>query len=385
MSNQLKNQRGSAMIISLSLLGMLTLICIMAVNTSQIDTEITYNAINSEKSFYIAEAGAKSAVAEINIDPDWGAGYTDYSFGGGAFTVSVEDSSIDINLADSIIITSTGAYDNAHSTIELTLIPDATYPFSRGLFGDNSVDIRNSMETDSYNSDSGNYLTTQDTLYGDIGSNGTIEVANGADIGGSVITSLTGGLSVNAGADVTGDIIDDAPAQELPEIPQSEFDSAAVNNDNFTGITGTYTYDTSTYAFESTGNVELSEGVYYFSSIILKNSASLTITPGDEVTIYITGDIEMKNSSEMNSGGNPQDLMIYSQGDFVLKNSGDVAAVFYNPDGTADLRNSGEYYGAIIAEDIVAHNSSKFHYDRSLGNIRYGDSGEYIIVAWREL
>ena len=381
----LNNQRGGALIISLSLLGMLTLICIMAVNTAQTDTEIAYNKINTEKSFYIAEAGAKSALAELNIDPDWEEGYSDYTFSGGAFTVSIEDSTSDVSLADSVIVTSTGSYYGANSTVELTLVPDFISPFARGLFGDNMVDIRNSLETDSYNSDSGDYISTRDTLWGDVGSNGTVDVYNGAIINGSVVTSLEGGLDINAGATITGDTTDNIPPQELPAVPQSEYDSVAVINDNLTGISGTFSYNSSTDAFSSTGNVELSEGTYYFSSFTLLNSASLTIPAGDKVVIYVTGDIELKNSSEVNPGGTPADLTFYSQGDLVLKNSGEISATFYSPDGKADLRNSGEFYGAIVAEDIICHNSSKFHYDRSLSNIRRQLSDDFVIVAWREL
>jgi len=49
------------------------------------------------------------------------------------------------------------------------------------------------------------------------------------------------------------------------------------------------------------------------------------------------------------------------------------------------LRNSGEYYGSIAANDIIAHNSALFHYDRSLGDYHFGDTGDWDIVAWKEL
>ena len=69
----------------------------------------------------------------------------------------------------------------------------------------------------------------------------------------------------------------------------------------------------------------------------------------------------------------------------MLKNSGDIYAAFYSPEGNADLRNSGDFYGSIVATDIVAHNSSKFHYDRHLGTIKWNSDDEMKPVAWREL
>ena len=103
------------------------------------------------------------------------------------------------------------------------------------------------------------------------------------------------------------------------------------------------------------------------------------------MTIYVTGDIELKNSSEVNDGGVPGDLQFYSQGDIVLKNSGDIYATFYSPDGFGDLRNSGDFYGSIVAQDILVHNSAGFHYDRQLQDIIRTGDGTLVVVAWRKL
>ena len=115
------------------------------------------------------------------------------------------------------------------------------------------------------------------------------------------------------------------------------------------------------------------------------NSASMTLAPGAKVTIYITGDVEIKNSGGVNVGGIPGDLLFYSQGDIILKNSGDLYGVFYAPDGSADLRNSADFYGAIVANDMIGHNSSKFHYDRNLGKRYKRRTGDVEVIAWREL
>jgi len=251
------------------------------------------------------------------------------------------------------------------------------------MFADDAIDIRNSFVTDSYNSDSG-YAASHIDSSGDIGSNGIIDINNGAFIGGGVSNSTAGGNSIHPGATINGDITDAAAEVTLPPIPASEFAWAEANNSAPAGITGSFTYSPATNALTSTGSMELSSGVYYFSDITLKNSASMTVAPGAEVIIYVTGDIEMKNSSEINPGGDPGDMIFYSQGDFVLKNSGDIAAVFYAPDNNVDLRNSGEFSGSIVAETIIAHNSANFHYDRSLGDISLGGGSGVKIVAFKE-
>ena len=184
--------------------------------------------------------------------------------------------------------------------------------------------------------------------------------------------------------DVLGDTTSTAPEQFVPDIPASEFTWAEGVSIASTGISGSYTYNSTTKAFSSTGSVQLTGGVYYFSSITLMNSASLTVAPGAEVVIYVEGDVEMKNAAEVNIGGQPTSLMIYSNGDFVLKNSGDIYATFYSSTGEADLRNSGEFYGSVVAEDIIAHNSSKFHYDRNLSDYEKGKTGRIVVVGWKE-
>lgn len=383
--SKVSNERGSALFICISIIAMLTIIGLTAVKTSQTETDLSFNKVHSDKAFYIAEAGAKRAMIEIINDPTWNAGFVDISFANGVYTVIVEDSASDSTLADSIRVTSTGAVREAFATIEITMAPEINYPFLHAMFGDDGVDIRNSMYINSYNSDSGSYLGTREDLHADVGSNGTIDVYNGALVGGNVASSLAGGVTVVDPTDVMGTITDDAPQQDLEEIPQSEYDWAAANNDNLTGISGSYTYDPADNSIISSGNMVLSSGVYYFSDFTLKNSASLTLAPGAEVTIYVTGSIEVKNSGDINAGGDPIDLQIYTQGDFVLKNSGSFYGVIYGPNSSADLRNSGDFYGAIVANDIVAHNSAQFHYDRSLSSFNLGTSNDYEVVAWTEL
>jgi len=385
MRGRLNSERGSALLIALMLIAMLTLIGVLSIENSTTDVELSYNCVNADRAFYVAEAGAKQAYALIQADPTWRAGYNNESFGNGQFTVTIVDSSTNAALVDSVVITSTGRVLEAEAAVELTLTPNQISPFGYAMFAEDAVDIRNSMNTDSYNSDSGSYALTRDTVAGDIGSNGTIQVYNGALIAGNVSTSDPGALDIKDIDDILGDTTSTAPEQHLPLVPAEDWVFAEANNDNLTGISGTYSYDPVTDAFQSTGNVILSSGVYYFSDIILKNSAQLSLAPGAEVTIYVTGDIELKNSSAVNIGGAPSDLLILSQGDIVLKNSGDIFAAFYAPEGNADLRNSGEFYGSIVATDIIAHNSARFHYDRQLGSIKWNSDDEMKPVAWREL
>ncbi|PKK83912.1 MAG: hypothetical protein CVT49_05665 [candidate division Zixibacteria bacterium HGW-Zixibacteria-1] len=379
------NEKGSALLISLLLIAMLSILAIMTVKSSNTDIDLTFNQLNTDKTFYIAEAGARRAIVQLNADPTWTAGYSSVAFNNGTYTVQIIDSSANAGLKDTIVIISSGWTISAQAVIEMAVIPAYNSPFKSALFGDDIVELKNGMSTDSYNSDSGSYAATQDTLCGDVGSNAGIVMHNGSNVGGDVVTSSdSSSLDINAGATVTGDIKYNVPKETLDPIPQSEFDIAEAYNDNVSGISGSYSYNPSSHAFETSSTVTLSDGTYYFSSLILKNSAELLIAPGAAVKIYVTGDIEIKNSGGVNAGGTPGDLMFLSQGDLVLKNSGEIYAVFYNPDGDADLRNSSDFYGSIVANTIIVHNKAGFHYDRSLGSKRLGGNIGFAAVAWRQ-
>lgn len=383
-SDRIRNQNGSALLICLMLLGLLGLLAMSVADQTHTDIEMSFNQVHEDQAFYLAEAGLSRAIGELNDSVEWRDGFDREVMGDGFFTVIVTDSATDSTLDDTIMVLSTGGVQSAKSSIEALIGPEYYQPFRSAMFGKSLVDMRNSFTTDSYRSDSGSYAATWNDMDGDVGSNGIVDADNGTVVGGSVSTSLTDGLDINAGATINGTSTDEAPENPLVEIPQAEFDWAALNNDNLTGISGTYTYNTSTDAFKADDTVTFTSGVYYFSSITLTNTASIILAPGAEVVFYVTGDIELKNSSELNPTGDPNDLMIFSQGDFVLKNSGDMHVLFYNPNGDADLRNSGDFYGSIVADNIYAHNSAGFHYDRTLSDIEWDDIVGYDLLAWKE-
>ena len=151
-------------------------------------------------------------------------------------------------------------------------------------------------------------------------SNGDIHLRFGGVVGGDVSTSSPGGLDIPVSVTVHGDTTSTMPTISLPDIPQEVYDEAEVSNNNLTGISGTHTYDPVTHEFSSGSSVVLSSGVYYFSSMILDNSASLTIEPGAKVLIYVTGDVDLKNDASINTGGQPKDVQIYGQGNVLIGN-----------------------------------------------------------------
>ncbi|HEX2898002.1 MAG TPA: hypothetical protein VHP63_08140, partial [candidate division Zixibacteria bacterium] len=126
--------------------------------------------------------------------------------------------------------------------------------------------------------------------------------------------------------------------------------------------------------------------VYFFTDIQLQQDAKLTLAPGAEVTIYMTGNITIQQYATVNLGGSPSDLVIFSQGTaFSMFQNTAFYGAFYGPNATFKGRQDQELYGSIVANDISLHQNTCFHYDRDLGQYRHGTTGEMIKVAWRQV
>ena len=65
------NERGAALIIVLGLMMLMWLVGTMAVENATTENEMTFNQIDADQASYIAEAGARYAVAQLWNDSTW--------------------------------------------------------------------------------------------------------------------------------------------------------------------------------------------------------------------------------------------------------------------------------------------------------------------------
>ena len=373
----------------MALIAMLTGIAIMSVDRSNTDMELSSNQLQEERAFYLAEAGSARSVVEINKDDSWRSGYYRQVLEGGNYTVQVIDSLIDSSLVDTVLLNCEGIYYEGKSKMETWLVPIYNYPFQHAMFADAGIEMKQGACTDSYNSDSGTYAQTQLKDGGNVGTNDTLILTQDAFIGGDAQTATPGSLVIGPGVTITGDTTTQADSVNLDIIPQSEYDWAqSVSNApaGFSGVNYTYNNGQKTLNIKSGGALALQSGVYYFSDIQLQQNAVLTLAPGAEVTIYLTGDLTMQQFASVNMGGSPSDLMIFSQGTtFSMFQNTSFYGAFYGPNATFKGRQDQNLYGSLVASDISLHQNTCFHYDRNLGNERHGTTGEMVVVAWRQV
>jgi len=227
MKKILTNQKGTAILIALALIAMLTSVAIMSVNRSTTDIELSFNQLHEDKAFYLAEAGTQRALAELNNDNAWRTGFYKQVLDGGYYNISLVDSLTDSTLSDTVLMTSKGYYDKSVTNLEVWIAPVYEYPFRYGMFAGQDLVFDQRSCVDSYNSDSGTYAATRLDSESDIGANGNIDVGKFVTVGGDANTAIGGTITVGVGATISGDTSTTQDSVTLDLIPPSEYEQCA--------------------------------------------------------------------------------------------------------------------------------------------------------------
>lgn len=381
MQRFMHDERGAAMLIALSLLFMMALMGVSAIQTSSVDMNITDNYKQDARSFYIAEAGLEHACSVLRDSAGWRTGLSEVTFGGGSYSVRVLDADSVADLADSIMIIAIGRRSDAVSTVSVKLT--AGRMFRWAAFGDDRFDLNGNTETDSYDSDSGSYASTHRDEAGDVGSNGIVGINGNATINGDASTSSPGDMTIGGSSIVTGDTTTTAPVVNLPPVTAAEIANAKANSAAPAGLSGTYTYNSGSRSLsvKPGKTLTLADGTYYFSTMDVKGA--IAVQSGATVKIYMDGDFQANATAAINTAGQPAQLQFFLRGaKFTVNGSAEIRSVVYAPESQMELNGGGNFYGAFIARDIQENGGSHFHYDRALRNFSFGDMTR---VAWKEL
>ena len=182
------SQRGGALLITLAIMMVLTMAAIIAVDSAQTDIELSFNQVRSDQAFYIAQAGFEHAVTELDNDHDWRAGFSQYQFGDGAYTVILIDSSVQASLGDTVIVRSLGQATDASTMIEVTMLEAKYHPlYYHAIYAGNETEYDPSVDTQTWYSEMtfGGTGTDRDIIDGDIFFNGHINFSEGSELDGS--------------------------------------------------------------------------------------------------------------------------------------------------------------------------------------------------------
>ena len=263
--------------------------------------------------------------------------------------------------------------------------------FQFACFGNRLIEYKNASMTDSYNSRGGSYNTALAKSNSSLGGNGDIILRNGSVVRGDISLGKDGwgaqGTLRSSNTTVTGSInpIDRIDQNPLGDQLEVYIDRAIRTNDNF-DINEKYLNGYDLKMTQGAG-VNLPHGSYYFSDMLLDGGSVLKIDGA--VTIFLNGGLHMGNNAQIiTNSETPADLIIFSNSteDIVIDNTSDFFGCIYAPYAKLILKNSGHFYGAFWADEVINYKGAVLHYDETLGvEFTTGDYTGFELVSLREV
>lgn len=252
---------------------------------------------------------------------------------------------------------------------------------SYGLFGETLVSTKNSGSIFSYYSED-----VPNPMPGD--STGTADLASNVEVITQTDTFIDGTLALGADTSgnpatwfeessptiVTGDAglqvdrIDPDPLGAVGGRLAAEIAAARISNDN-AGAAPPIASPPYEIDLRMGDTMTLPSGTYYLEDISVGSGGVLSIDgSAGPVRIYLSGggDINLGNGSTI-LVGLPTDLFILSDapGRMILKNGASLSATIYAPLASVEVKNSGQFYGAVWADSVDVKNSGEFYIDHS--------------------
>ncbi len=278
--------------------------------------------------------------------------------------------------------------------------------FTHGLFGKQSLDIRSTSTTDSFDSRLGPYLTQAVNVdaygpYADAdahaGSNGPVGLDGTSKVRGDAIPGPLSTTTIVGDSSVLGDTVPLEQEVPIPDTPYDEFAAAlASNNNGEIGNGQGIQYNAATYSLRvnAGGNVVLSGGTYFFTDLILQGGGMLTINGPS--TFYVTGRLNVGGGQLVNPSGLAQNLIVNAhpyalpQGhnpsdlQLVVNGSASTAMAVYAPERDIMVDGGSPFFGSIVGRSVTLQGGTQFHYDRALGDLSWDRKARVERVYWRE-
>ena len=378
----MRDERGSVLITTYLVTTVLLAFGATALARSLSEHQIAERSSHLNVTLYLAEAGVDRAIAELKNSSSWGGvSYTGLA-GQGGYAVTLTSLSSTVKQ-----VTSTGYYPSNDSTaagyqtrrVETTVQLPLPSVFQAGIFGDDEVDIKKAVTSDSYDSRNGSYAGQTHGEKGDVGTNNTEKdsislskdtVIHGQVIVGPGMTDPTTAVKLDKNVTITGNpqIVSEAKTLTLPAV------SAPC-------------VATTDLKLDKTGSVTLSEshGPYCYKKVELKDSASLVVS--GNVSLYAS-EFTADKDSTINGAGKPTQFLleITSDEEVKIKNTGVFSGAIYAPQSKVSFEKSGEFYGAVVANEVSVDKEFNIHYDTALSDTdpTTGQAGSTQVLSWRE-
>jgi len=268
-------------------------------------------------------------------------------------------------------------------------------PFEYAVFGVDGVDFKYGVQISGYNFDYDDKPLKVGTFSID---SGAITLYSNAGIDGDVVVGVGGVpddvVELKNGASVTGSIYAMSEAESLTSIVVPGWLSAMASGGtikNNKTITSSGKYDEINLKNSKTLKIHGDISLYITGDVTLGNSAEVEIDSATDssLVLYIGGDYEGKNGSTLNNETqDPARLKIYGLDgcqSMVFKNSSELYGAIYAPNASIVFNNSTAAYGAVVGKQFEQKNSAVFNYDASLRDADVDDQAvRFVVTKWRE-
>jgi hypothetical protein len=433
-------QRGSVLLVALILCGVIGISLGSYLLLSGSSLKLANRSFFNTSAINLAETGIEEALWSFNqatagvaVATAWSGWtvsgnnakrtFTDFSLSGGA-TASVRVLVIDYNPVGSVQpkVYSEATVSLPNDSLTLTKVVEVDLRrrsrFAMGLVARNQITFNgNIARVDSWNSlynDDGTprgspvpYSAAVRHASGSVGSTsvavGSVAI-NNADIFGyaSVGGSSSSGISVGTNGIISGNFSATAGTVDTSRIATdftANFDAVTNPASIYLGGLGaTVGTAGTTISYTVNGPITNSFTVYGNVTLIILPDGSgnalrftggdtLTLDTGATLTVYTSGDFDLRGNGLINPSGQATAFQLYGTGnssqDIDLGGTADFTGLVYAPEANVTIHGTPDVGGSIVANNITVVGNAKFHYDESLAN--FGGNNPFGVVKWREL
>lgn len=232
-----------------------------------------------------------------------------------------------------------------------------------GIVGLSSISMNGTTLTDSYNASTGVYDAATARDHGTIASNGDIQLVGTVDINGNAHAGpdVEDTLSVNSNSDISG--------WRAPLEQDMVFSPASLPASHNNSAIALYMNSSGDFIQNGKTTMTVPGGTYVVRDLDLRANQTINVT--GQVTIYVTGSVDMTGSIRVNQGL-PSNLRIYvvGSGSVELGGGSQLYSHIYAPQSDVTIHgtsNTFGLFGSVISNNLTIKGNSAIHYDESAG------------------
>ncbi len=269
-------------------------------------------------------------------------------------------------------------------------------PFELAIFADAGIDMGSGAVVNWYN-----YTDDDENLQVGTSSieSGAIELKTGVTVNGDVVVGVGGDpdVVIDAGwATIAGETYALSESYEWPTITVPEALQQLPSGGTLSSSTPTITtsgkYDGINLDNGAIVTIDGPVVLYITGQVIIKNSAELQVddtNPDTSLILYLDGNLECQNTSAVNNQSrDAKKLKIYGLNgcqSMIFKNNSEFYGAIYAPNADVIFHNSADGFGAVAAKSFDQKNSATFNYDASLRDVSINDEAvRFVVKQWRE-